>query len=121
MKKKNFVLFNLLLVSITSCSLSLNKDLFIPFDYNVDVIETKFNTRRGAFVQRQNYQTLSYLTSEGVSGEIKEYRDVLTHSRYDSLHLNIPSTGKRKLLVIPVNFLDSDKTNNVQTDRKSVV
>lgn len=115
MKKKNFVLFNLLLVSITSCSLSLNKDLFIPFDYNVDVIKTKFDTRRGAFVQRQNYQTLSYLTSEGVSGEIKEYRDVLTHSRYDSLHLNIPSTGKRKLLVIPVNFLDSDKSNNEQT------
>lgn len=115
MKKNLFILFNMFLISLTSCSFSLNKDIFVPFDYKVDVTETKFDFRRGPFVQSKQYQTLTYLASDGSSGEIKEYRDILTHSRYDSPHLNIPSTGKRKLLVIPINFLDSDTSNNEQT------
>ena len=111
MKAQRF--FSLFLVlTVVSCS----KTTFLEITHYVNdhiFDEVKTEVKGEGYYREKEYSSLSY----GVNKEknINSLRDIYSSGIN---HFNAPSIGKVKALVIPINFLDSDISNN---DKQKII
>jgi len=101
----------LLLIPILSllCSCSTSRPLvFEKYDTYVLEKEVKKDISSDVYYQKKTYSSISYENYSKNIETINSYRDLYKNTNDGRTYLNAPSTGDRKLLVIPVCFTDSD-------------
>ena len=69
------------------------------------------------FISKKETTPVTYLEDK----EINSIRDLLALSRTGKEKNNIPTTGERKLLVVPVYFTDSDTADNVSLQERKTI
>lgn len=111
MNKKLFSLF-VIPTLLTGCSSSVTLE-FVPLSTYVEVQDN---------LLRDEDNDIYYCKKEVTPistkcGNVSSISDFLSYSKTGNSRENIPSTGERKLLVVPISFSDSDKTNQ---DKKMI-
>lgn len=110
-KKGPFLILNLVaIMSLTSCFLKTDLK-FEPYEQYIDEINTKFDQNGDGFYKIKEYDDLEYLDFQGNTHVISSFRDIFSNTNNNRTYLNMKSTGEQKLLVLPISFKDSDKSN----------
>ena len=99
--KKRIPVVILLAALLTSCTGTSLK--FVPFTDYMDPLETVRDYDDEHFYSKKEDNPVSYN-----KGEIKDVADLNKANKYGKVRTLVPTTGERKLLVVPVYFSDSD-------------
>ena len=107
MSKKKIILPLFFITSLASCNIAplLTKTKYVK---ETEFPEIKKDEEGEGYYRIKEYKTLKYGKSSALK-DIKSLRDIYSSG---ISHYNAPSTGNIYALVIPVNFIDSDKSNN---------
>ena len=96
----------ILLASLLSgCSASLSLK-FVPFSDYMTPLDVVRDYEDDYFYSRKEVNAISWK-----NGEIKDVADLNLANKYGKTRTLIPTTGERKLLVVPVYFSDSDTSS----------
>ena len=111
MKKIRYFLPCFMVLSLASCQVAVKLEM-TNYESNISFPEIKKNEEGEGFYRLKEYQPLSY----GLDNKtINSLRDIYSSG---ASHYNAPSIGKINALVIPVNFLDSNKKDN---DKQKII
>jgi len=116
MKRKLFLLF-IVPFLLMSCSKSAPL-VFDKYDTYMEVKKTKFNIDKEEYYQKENFEKVSYTNYWGQTSQISSFRELYNSTNDGKNYVNCLSTGTRKLLVLPINFSDSDKS---ELDKKKII
>ena len=107
MKNKSILLSLVLITSLSSCDLFLTLKI-TNYQSNVTFEEIKKDEEGEGYYRIKEYQTIEY-GKEGSKKTISSLRDIYSSG---IAHYNAPTIGEVNALVIPVNFTDSDTSDN---------
>lgn len=111
---KKILSFLFLLVSILSLTACQNAILeFVMFSNWQEVIETKISRDEENYYSFVDYSSLNLEYSDPVSklNEIKDLSSLVASTNNGRTYKTIDSIGEVNILVIPISFSDSNKTN----------
>lgn len=105
---KKILLLSFILFLLTSCEYNFS---FKPFNFPINEIkEVKIEKEEGNYYSFNSYSPLTYIDSKGNTNKINSYKDLYSND-FNSHRFCLPSTGEVNLLVIPISFTNSNKTN----------
>ncbi len=107
MNKKIPFLSLLLVVTLSACTQSTSLE-FVPYESDVSFGTIKSDEEGDGYSRSSTYETLTYYSS-GTETTLDDFRDLYS-SGYG--YRNAPSEGNIYALVIPINFTDSDTSEN---------
>lgn len=82
------------------------------YNFEGEFLTQKIKTTKDNYYTLDKYDSLPYYKYDGSVGYINNFRDLYSSSNNPRVYLNAKSQGDLKALVIPVNFVDSDKSRN---------
>lgn len=109
-KKRHVISLSLLTLLLTGCFQSAL--VFSPYLFEGEFVTQKTIINNSNYSRNSEYSSLSYLGFDGEIKYINNFRDLYSSSNIAQTFRNAPSTGEINALIIPVNFLDSDTSNN---------
>lgn len=107
MKKLIFLLSNIMVLSLSSCQVAVKLEM-TDYVSNISFPIIKKDEEGEGYYRLKEYQSLSYGLNDQT---INSLRDIYSSG---ANHFNAPSLGEVNALVIPVNFTDSDTSNNAK-------
>lgn len=100
-----------LVILLTGCN--NNPLIFSPYLFDEEeFVTTKEDIEASNYYQNEKYDSISYVDYYGQNQTINTYRDLFSSTNIAQKFLNANSIGDLNVLVIPINFLDSDTTKN---------
>lgn len=106
--KKNILLLSLLSILLVSCQ-KVTSLVITNYVSDVTFPKVKTSVKEDNYYRLEEYEELEYILPQDRVGKITSLRDIYSSG---IAHYNTPSLGDVKVLVIPVNFLDSDTSEN---------
>ncbi len=119
MNKKLIISLSLIVLLSGCVSNKATSLAFVPYDYSCIELNNKIDINEDNYYQLKEYSPLEYEEYDESRGYINDFRDLYSSTNNGRTYLNAPSTGEQHLLVIPVSFTDSDKTN--QDEKKILI
>ncbi len=108
---KKYISLLLLPMLLTGCSNKIKLE-FVSYSSFVEEQDLMVDRDDDYFYSQKETSPVSYK-----DGTVNSLSDFLANYRSGNARESIPTTGDRKLLVIPISFTDSDKTNQ---DEKTI-
>lgn len=103
---------NLILMSLVLVGCEHRELVYVPYDFSSTFQEQKVSLKEDGYYRDTSYGVLDYVDYNNNTQTITSFKDVYSSSNVAQTFRNADSIGEINVLVIPVNFTDSDKSDN---------